>query len=95
MLMLSCDEVPASPLPATGRVAKCETVAARHRQIANQRKDFHHKTARHLVQSYDVVVVEDLAIANMVRRGQTRRRSRQSRAVPGQRCPGEVQAEST
>ena len=68
MLVLSCDEVPASPLPATGRVAKCETVAARHRKIANQRKDFHHKTARHLVQSYDVVVVEDLAIANMVRR---------------------------
>jgi putative transposase len=68
MLVLSCDEVPASPLPANGRVAKCETVAARHRKIANQRKDFHHKTARHLVQSYDVVVVEDLAIANMVRR---------------------------
>ena len=118
MLVLSCDDVRASPLPATGRqagvdvgvasfattsdaehidnprwgrsaedqlaaaprrlqrakrgssnrVAKRETVAARHRKIANQRKDFHHKTARHLVQSYDVVVVEDLAIANMVRR---------------------------
>ena len=53
---------------SSNRVAKRETVAARHRKIANQRKDFHHKTARHLVQSYDVVVVEHLAIANMVRR---------------------------
>jgi putative transposase len=44
------------------------TVAARHRKIANQRRDFHHKTARALVASYDLVVVEDLAIANMRRR---------------------------
>lgn len=45
-----------------------ETVAARHRKIANQRKDFHHKQARALVESYDVLVVEDLKIANMLRR---------------------------
>lgn len=113
MLILSCDQVPAAPLPATGRLAgvdvgiatfattsdggpvhnprwaraaatrltaaqhrlaraKCgsnnrgrrlETVAARHRKIANQRRDFHHKTARILVESYDLIVVEDLAIA--------------------------------
>ncbi len=118
MLVLSCDDVPANPLPATGRQAgidvgivryatlsdgtgvdnprwartasdrlaaaqrrlqrakrrsknrirKRETVAARHRKIANQRKDFHHKQARVLVESYDVLVVEDLQIANMVRR---------------------------
>ena len=93
MLVLSCDDVPTNPLPATGRQAgidvgivsfattsdgehidnprwgraaaarlaaaqqrlqrakrrsknrqHCrETVAARHRKIANQRKDFHHK----------------------------------------------------
>ena len=47
-----------------------ETVAARHRKIANQRKDFHHKQARVLVERYDLVVVEDLAIANMMRRAQ-------------------------
>ncbi len=120
MLVLSCDDVPTTPLPATGRragidvgiasfattsdgehidnprwgraaadklasaqqrlqrakrgsrnrQAKRETVAARHRKIANQRKDFHHKQARNLVEHYDVLVVEDLQIANMLRRAQ-------------------------
>jgi putative transposase len=118
MLVLSCDDVPSNPLPATGRQAgidvgivsfattsdgrhidnprwdrtaadkltaaqqrlaranrrsksrtrRREMVAARHRKIANRRKDFHHKQARALVDSYDLVVVEDLRIANMVRR---------------------------
>jgi putative transposase len=118
LLILSCDDVPTSPLPATGRRVgidvgitsfatasdgehignpRCqrvaagrlavaqrrlqrakrgsnnrrrrrETVAARHRKVANQRKDFHHKTARQLVATYDLLVVEDLAIANMRRR---------------------------
>jgi putative transposase len=118
MLVLSCDDVPTNPLPATGERAgvdvgvvsfattsdgehidnprwgrtaadrlaaaqrrlqrakrrsrnrdrKRETVAARHRKIANQRKDFHHKQARRLVESYDLLVVEDLQITNMLRR---------------------------
>lgn len=118
MLVMSCDDVPANPLPATGkqvgidvgvvtyatmsdgttvdnprwagqeatrlqvaqqrlqrakrgsnnRSARRETVAARHRKIANRRKDFHHKQAHRLVESYDLLAVEDLAIANMVRR---------------------------
>jgi putative transposase len=50
------------------RKRKRETVAARHRKIANQRKDFHHKQARTLVARYDLLVVEDLQIANMLRR---------------------------
>jgi putative transposase len=50
------------------RERKRETVAARHRKIANQRKDFHHKQARRLVERYDLLVVEDLQIANMMRR---------------------------
>jgi putative transposase len=50
------------------RRRKRETVAARHRKIANQRKDFHHKHARALVRRYDLLVVEDLKIANMLRR---------------------------
>jgi putative transposase len=45
-----------------------ETVAARHRKVANQRKDFHHKQARELATRYDLIVVEDLKIANMLRR---------------------------
>jgi putative transposase len=118
MLVLSCDDLLADPLPATGlqagvdlgitsfattseaehidnprwgrsaedqlaaaqrrlqraqrgssnRGRRCQMVAARHRKIANQRKDFHHKTARALVARYDVLVVEDLQIANMLRR---------------------------
>ena len=116
MLILSCDDVPPTPLPDTGRQAgvdvgivsfattsdgdhvpnprwartaaarlaaaqqrlaratrgsnnrghRRETVAARHRKIANCRRDFQHKTARALVQTYDLIAVEDLAIANMV-----------------------------
>jgi putative transposase len=50
------------------RSRRRETVAARHRKIANQRKDFHHKTARRLVEDYDTIVVEDLSIRNMLRR---------------------------
>jgi putative transposase len=50
------------------RERKRETVAARHRKIADQHKDFHHKQARALVSRYDLLVVEDLQIANMVRR---------------------------
>ena len=48
--------------------AKRETVAARNRKIANQRKDFHHKQARELAARYDLIVVEDLKIASMLRR---------------------------
>lgn len=118
VLVLSCDEVPTNPLPATGRqggidvgivtfattsdglqvdnprwgrqsarrlaaaqqrlgrAKRCsknrekrrETVAAFHRKIANRRRDFHHKQARKLVEGYDLLVVEDLKIANMMRR---------------------------
>jgi putative transposase len=53
---------------SNNRGRKRETVAARHRKITNQRKDFHHKQARTLVTRYDLLVVEDLQIANMLRR---------------------------
>ena len=129
MLVLSCDDVPTNPLPATGRQAgidvgiarfattsdgehvdnprwgraaadrlanaqqrlqrakrrsknrerKRETVAARHRKIANQRKDFHHKQSRAFVGRYDLLVVEDLQIAKMLRR---------ARPVPDPDQPG-------
>ncbi len=118
MLVLSCDEVPTKPLPATGRRAgidlgitsfaiisdgkhvknprwartaasklaaaqqrlgsakhgsnnrarRRETVAARHRKIANARRDFQHKAALRLVECYDLLVVENLAVVNMTRR---------------------------
>jgi putative transposase len=44
------------------------TVAARHRRIANQRRNFHHQVARALVADYGLLVVEDLKIRNLVRR---------------------------
>jgi putative transposase len=133
MLVLSCEDVSTSPLPATGRQAgvdvgivsfattsdgehidnprwgraasnrltaaqqrlqraergskdrdrKRETVAARHRKIANQRKDFHHKQARKLVGRYDLLVVEDLQLANMLRR---------AKPVPDPENPGQYLA---
>jgi putative transposase len=133
VLVLFCDDVPANPLPATGRQAgidvgiasfatisdgehidnprwgrvaadrlasaqqrlaraqrrsknrerKRETVAARHRKISNQRKDFHHKQARGLVARYDLLVVEDLQIANMLRR---------AKPVPDPMNPGQYLA---
>jgi putative transposase len=44
------------------------TVAARQRKLANQRRNFHHHTARALVVRYDLLVVENLKIHNLVRR---------------------------
>jgi putative transposase len=38
-----------------------------HRRIRNRRADFHHKTARALVQACDAIALEDLKIANMTR----------------------------
>jgi putative transposase len=42
-------------------------VAKLHRKIANRRRDFHHQTAHKLIDTCDVIAVEDLAISNMTR----------------------------
>jgi putative transposase len=42
-----------------------KVVARAHRKIRNQRKDFHHKESRKLVNRYQVIVFEDLAPANL------------------------------
>jgi len=42
-------------------------VARLHRKIANQRKDFHHKTARKLVERYGVIAHEDLNVLGLAR----------------------------
>ena len=47
-------------------------VAAAHRKVRNQRSDLAHKLSRRLVNDYDMIVVEDLAIKNMVRRPRPR-----------------------
>ena len=41
-------------------------VAKQHRKVANVRRDFHHKTARALVQRYDTIRHGRLAVRNMV-----------------------------
>ncbi|GAA4242141.1 RNA-guided endonuclease TnpB family protein [Actinomadura meridiana] len=116
-VVLSCDEVPADPLPATGaaagidlgvaslattsdgehlanprhlaasaeRLARAQRdlarkkrgsqrrrkavakVAALHARVRRQRLDGAHKAALGLVRAYDVIVHEDLRIANMTR----------------------------
>ena len=72
------------------RAAKRETVAARHRKIANQRKDFHHKQARELATRYDLIVVEDLKIANMLRRA----KPLADPANPGRYLPNRARAKT-
>ncbi|QYC44391.1 putative transposase [Nonomuraea coxensis DSM 45129] len=116
-VVLSCDDVPAEPLPATGAVAGIDMgvaslvttsggdhlanprhlaatadrlsdaqrdlarkkrgskrrrkavarVAALHAKVRRQRLDHAHKAALALVAAYDVIVHEDLRIANMTR----------------------------
>jgi putative transposase len=43
-------------------------VGKAHRTIANQRRDFHHKEARKLVNRYQVIIFEDIQTANIVRK---------------------------
>jgi putative transposase len=45
-----------------------QLVGKAHRKIARQRRDFHHKTARKLVDRYQVMVFEDLQIGNLTRK---------------------------
>ena len=54
-VVLPCDDVPAEPLPATGKVRR-------------SRLDHAHKTALALVRDYDVIAHEALNVANMTRR---------------------------
>jgi len=45
-----------------------KSVAKAHKKVRNQRKDFHHKQARILVETFETIVFEDLSMHNMVRR---------------------------
>jgi len=42
------------------------SVAKAHKKIRNQRKDFHHKESRILVNTFETIVFEDLSMHNMV-----------------------------
>jgi putative transposase len=67
-----------------------ETVANRYRKVANQRRDFHYKVARRLVKEYDVLVVEDLKVANMTRRA----KAKPDPENPGQFLPNGASAKT-
>jgi putative transposase len=51
------------PLPATGRSVGVDLGVAR--RLRNQRRDFHHKTARALVDSNDAIALEELHVDNL------------------------------
>jgi putative transposase len=53
---------------STRRRRRVEAVAQCHRKIANQRKNAAHQLSRQLVNEYDFIALEKLAIKNMVRR---------------------------
>ena len=42
-------------------------VATLHKKVSNQRRDFHHKVSREIVDNYNLIKVEDLRIKNMVK----------------------------
>lgn len=52
---------------SNNRKKAVKAVAKLHKKISNQRKDFHHKVSRVLVNNYDAIGSEDLQIKNMVK----------------------------
>jgi putative transposase len=57
-------------------------VCKAHRKVANQRRDFHHKQSRKLVNRYQVIVFEDLQIANLVKRPKVKRDEETGQYLP-------------
>jgi putative transposase len=53
-----------------------------HRKIANQRRDFHHKQSRQLVNRYQVIVFEDLQIGNLTKRPQSKQAEETKQYLP-------------
>jgi putative transposase len=53
----------------SNRRKKAATLVAKaHKKVKNQRKDFHHKESRIIVDTFETIVFEDLSMHNMVRR---------------------------
>ena len=52
--------------PGSGNRKRLRRVLTKEwRKVRNRRRDFHHKTARALVDAYDALALEDLRVANM------------------------------
>lgn len=58
---------PARKKGSNSRIKQREKLAKLHHKIKNQRNDFLHKESHKLVKNYDVIVLEDLRIKNMVK----------------------------
>jgi putative transposase len=54
-------------LGSGNRSRLCRKLAREWRRVRNRRRDFHHKTARALVNAYDALALEDLRTAEMTR----------------------------
>jgi putative transposase len=52
---------------SANRAKAAAKVARAHRKVRNARQDFLHRTSTRLVRQNDVIVIEDLAVANMIR----------------------------
>lgn len=52
---------------SSNRAKAKRKIAAAHRKVCNARRDFLHRTSTRIVRDADVIVIEDLAVANMVR----------------------------
>ncbi|HEY4034706.1 MAG TPA: transposase [Ktedonobacteraceae bacterium] len=50
------------------RKRSAQLVGKAHNKVRNQRRDFHHKESRILVDTFETIVFEDLSMHNMVRR---------------------------
>jgi putative transposase len=77
--------------PRSGNRKRIRRQLAREwRKVRNRRRDFHHKTARALVDACDAIALEQLATANMSRRP----KPRPDPAKPGAYLPNRAAAKS-
>jgi putative transposase len=64
------------------RVKAVKQVAKAYRKIRNQRKDFHHKESRQLVNRYQIMVFEDLQTANLTKRPKAKQDKETGKYLP-------------
>lgn len=59
-----------------------QAVAKAHRKVRNQRKDFAHKASRQIVNRYQVIALEDLQTANLVKRPKPKQDEETGQYIP-------------
>ncbi len=57
-------------------------VAKAHRKVRNQRRDFHHKQAKKLIQEHQVIVFEDLQLTNLVKHAKPKQDAETGQYLP-------------